>query len=317
MLPAIVRLLGEAFRNDALQRGRDFGRDFPDRHGLAFQHRGQRGDFGVAGKGTGTGQHFIEDTPEGKDVRARVYIFPLRLLGRHIEDGADGMAGQRERHFRGRAAGRTAQLSEAEVEQLHQAALGDHHVARLQVAMHDARFMRGGQCVGHLDGVLNHGPRRHPSLADGLANGFAGDAFHHDVIGAGLLPDLVHRHDIRMIQRGRGLGFAQESKARIFIDGAGRENLDGDGAMQDLIHRLIDNAHAARAERVLNGVVSQSAARRERGNHVDGFRFAGEQALDLEADRGIGAVFIEKPSLGNRFEGKGGLVQFFGGSVHP
>ena len=64
--------------------------------------------------------------------------------------------------------------------------------------------------------------------------------------------------------------------------------------------------------------LTERAAGRERGGDMDGLRrLRREQTLDLGPHRGSSAVFVKKPLAGNRFQGSGGIVQLFGGLLHP
>ncbi len=61
--------------------------------------------------------------------------------------------------------------------------------------------------------------------------------------------DVVERADVRMRERGDGLGFALEPRAELGIRGEFRgEDLDGDGAVEPCIPRPVHLAHAAGAE---------------------------------------------------------------------
>ena len=57
-------------------------------------------------------------------------------------------------------------LGDPEIQDLHQAALGHHDVARLEVAMHDARGVGGGERIGNLDRDRQHLAQRRPVRDD-------------------------------------------------------------------------------------------------------------------------------------------------------
>ena len=61
--------------------------------------------------------------------------------------------------------------------------------------------------------------------------------------------DVVERADVRMVRAARSRGFALEPRAelRIASEGFG-QNLDGDGAIEAGVARLVHLAHAAGAE---------------------------------------------------------------------
>ena len=61
--------------------------------------------------------------------------------------------------------------------------------------------------------------------------------------------ELIQRHDAGMVQLGQRLGFAGEAfgERRIVAD-AGREDFQRDDAVQLLLPRLVNRAHAAFAD---------------------------------------------------------------------
>src|SRR5262249_46148949 len=63
-------------------------------------------------------------------------------------------------------------------------------------------------------------------------------------------PEVVERNDVRVRERRHGLGLALEARERVGALGElGRENLDGDVAVQTRVPRPVDLAHPACAER--------------------------------------------------------------------
>src|SRR5207237_706204 len=84
-------------------------------------------------------------------------------------------------------------------------------------------------------------------------------------IDAILLADVVQRADMRMAQRRNRAGLALEALAHL---GPSRrvlgQHLDGDDAVEPRIARLIDLAHAARAQRTQNLVRAKAHIRGER-----------------------------------------------------
>ena len=89
---------------------------------------------------------------------AAVTTLPRHCSGRHVRGGADGpvdLGQPRERPG-------PAQDRDAEVQHLHQAAVGDHHVAGLDVAVHDVDPVHVGEHRGDL-----RRDRRRPRHRDG------------------------------------------------------------------------------------------------------------------------------------------------------
>ena len=150
------RILFQARRNHALQFGGDVGHDLAQ-IGRIGELDGADGlkIFGIGPRErmTAAGQ-FIENDAQRPDVGLHARLAGDELLGRHVADGSAargvgrrhrrilgqrGLGGIEARIFRGQAA------RQAKVEDLGQAAIGEHHVLRLQVAMKDAQRVRGLQ----------------------------------------------------------------------------------------------------------------------------------------------------------------------------
>ena len=109
--------------------------------------RRQDGADAAGGRGRGAGAHgvvarerLVEDEREAVEVAAVVDALAGRLLGCHVGEGADDVAGAGERLIPG-------EVGDAEVRQLGHAGgaargVGDEHVLRLDVAVHDAALVR-------------------------------------------------------------------------------------------------------------------------------------------------------------------------------
>ena len=158
-LVPVARVLLEAPPDHAFQLLRQLGPDL--RHGrrLVLQHGRQELDRVHAAERTLSGRDLEQHHAEGEDVGALVHLLAARLLGGHVVRRADDQALPRRGEgleSRGRdVVARHGQLGQAEVEHLDPASLvGDHHVARLQVAVHDPRGVGGGERVGDRDGQV-------------------------------------------------------------------------------------------------------------------------------------------------------------------
>src|SRR4029079_4535852 len=94
---------------------------------------------------------------------------------------------------------------EPEVEHLYDAALADHHVGGLQVAMDDAAYVSGGQGVGDGKRDAEQLVEAETLARDERVDARAPHVLHHDeVVAVGRL-DLVNRDDVRVVEGGRRL----------------------------------------------------------------------------------------------------------------
>lgn len=94
-------------------------------------------------------------------------------------------------------------------------------------------------------------------LADDPAPRHAGGFFHNIKISAFPgLAEFEHRHDAGMFQPGRNDRFVKETGPGQRVAGpTGTDHLQGDGAVEMVLPRLENDAHAAGAEAGGEGVV--------------------------------------------------------------
>src|SRR6185436_3159191 len=84
------------------------------------------------------------------------------------------------------------------------------------------------------------------------------EQLHGDEQLAAVLADLVKLADVRMVHAGRGAGLAPESLARGVVARDGRHRLEGDGALELLVARGVDDAHAALSQLADDPVVADA-----------------------------------------------------------
>jgi hypothetical protein len=70
------------------------------------------------------------------------------------------------------------QLGEAEVQNFHLAFRGQHHVRRLEIAVHDSGGVSLAERVGDLHGGALDFAQTHSGARDQLVERFAGNQFH-------------------------------------------------------------------------------------------------------------------------------------------
>ena len=128
--------------------------------------------------------------------------------------------------------------------------------------------MQNAPHVGMLDGFgrLDHQGHGGPAIilerGELVGKVAALDKFHAEVLLAVVLTHFVNRHDARVIELGDGLGFILEA-AQLGVVGqdSGLDHLEGDGAVERDLVRLVNNSHSAAAEFFLNLVVAEVADR--------------------------------------------------------
>ena len=156
---------------------------------------------------------------------------------------------------------------EPEVEQP-RARPGQHHVAGLQIAMHDAGAVRGGERLGDLTADLERLLDRQRPPRQALRQRLAFEELHDQEQSAAdfdrQLADVIQRTDVRVLEPRDAAGFALESLAANRIAGERRRHdLDRDRAIETRVGGAIHLSHAALADQAEHFVGSKPSAGRQ------------------------------------------------------
>ena len=212
-------------------------------------------------------QHLVEHDAQREDVAARVDRVAARLLGRHVGERPHDQALERavpaapgERVLvRGRGEAR-----EAEVEHLDAPALAQHHVPRLDVAVHDAVLVGVGERLGHLLRDRQHllGSDAAPRAAARRASGPARTPSRCSAACAPLrirLAHVVDHGDVRVRERRGHARLAHEAGRRLAVPRGRRgQPLERDEPVQPRVLGEPDLAHGSGPEALLEPVVCES-----------------------------------------------------------
>ncbi len=173
----------------------------------------------------------------------------LHLLGRHVVRRAHHLRGSRE----GRRRPHPGQFGQAEVRDLDLPVVIEQDVAGLDVAVHDALFVGVLQRRADLADDRERLARGQGARVDHAPQVRALDQLHGDVPQVSCAPEIVDGDDAGVREAGHGLGLTLEAlcEAPVAV-GRGRQDLDGDDALEALLARAVDGAHAAAADQALD-----------------------------------------------------------------
>ncbi len=245
-------VLGHARLDDAAQVRRD--RAGQRRDGIVDVRESRRdGRAGV--ERLAPGEHLVPHDTERVDV-ARAGRRPAEgLLGSEVVRRAEHLTGAG-------VPGAVDGAGDAEVGELDPALGREQDVGRLDVAVHDAGGVRGGQGQRSLSedraGLL----RRHRAAGDELRERLSLDELHHEVGVAAVLAVVVDRRDVGMRQ-GCGMPclIPEAVGERRLARGVRAHDLDGDLTAEDGVARLPDVPHPAGRDGFGQGVaVAQNHA---------------------------------------------------------
>ena len=153
------------------------------------------------------------------------------------------------------------QLGEAEIEDLGVAVGGDHDVLGLDVAVDDARLVGLLQPAPDLGGDLERAEEVELAALDEGLHRLARDELHRDVEALGPLAHVVHLGDRRVVHRRRRVRLLQEPPLALLVARElGGQDLEGHQAAQVRVAGLVDDAHAALPEQLLDLVVLDGLA---------------------------------------------------------
>ena len=248
-LVALGRVLGHRLQHDGVGPGRDLRVDARRRDRVLPDVLVGDGDRGVPGERGPAGEQFVQQAPGRVQVAARVHPLAAGLLGRQVLRGPDHLGGLGHGGL-GVADG----AGDAEVHHLDLGRPGQHHVAGLDVPVHDpvpvAVVQRPQHPVGDLQRPLGE---QAPVVAEQFAQGPAVHVLHHDVRDVRrpghVLAGVVDGDDGRVVQRGRGLGLPPEPGLEGRVPGQVlAERLHRDDPVEADVPGPVHLGHAAPAD---------------------------------------------------------------------
>src|SRR6185369_3741545 len=141
------------------------------------------------------------------------------------------------------------QFRETEVEHLHRSGARDHHVARLDVAVHDAAIVRGCERVSYLNRDRERAAQIEWLTVDNLAHVSPFDELHCDELSVANFVQTEDRADVWMIERRRELGFTFETyEVGSAVSEIRRQDLYDCGPIERRIEDLVNSTLSALAD---------------------------------------------------------------------
>jgi hypothetical protein len=205
-------------------------------------------DRRVAGERRPAGEQFVQQAAGRVQVAAGIDPLAPGLLRRQVLRGSDHLS--RLGHG---GLGVAHRAGDAEVHDLDVAVAGHHHVARLDVAVHDAGLVAVVQRAQYPVDDLQRAFGQQPvavlqQVADGPAVHVLHDDVRHGDPGRHVLAGIVDRHDVRVVKGCRGLGLAPEPRLEYLVPGqVGAQRLDRHDPVEPDVARAVDLCHAAAA----------------------------------------------------------------------
>jgi len=257
VLVAKVTVFFEGFGDDAFEFSGEIGIEADSGGGCAVENAFENDARGVAAERQRAGGHFIEDGAKREKVSARVEFLAGDLLGGHVSNGAESgaRAGEMFRHVESGGGdvfgsfGIAEDFGEAEVEHLCYASASNKDIAGFDVAMDDAFGVSGVEGVSDFNGQRQQSLHGHGTTGDLVLQRHALKELHGDEGVAVLLANVVDGANVGMIEGRGSLGFAPKASESMRIaSDIGREEFQGDAAVEADVLGLIDHAHSAAAE---------------------------------------------------------------------
>ena len=323
-LVAVGRVLLQRLHHDRVDLRRDLVVVLRRRRDARLAYLLEDGELVVAGEELAPGEELEEHRGQREDVGAFVDGPAPGLLRRHVLQLSLERAGLRVRRLRRR-------LGDAEVAELDVAFLGDEHVLRGDVAMHEAHLfvfevafaVRVIERRGNLRGDEKRDLDRQRLIAflrflEDVLQIVPIDVLHGDVVRALDFAEVVDVDDVVVIELGGQLRFIDEHLDEVLIVGKVRQDfLDGDDLLKsfDAAHaRFPDLGHAAGGDLFEEDVLSELDAigrlfflRMRSGNGGGKDRLRDRHPIelgDLDANGFVGGGGLRRRRRGTRRGGR-------------
>ena len=144
------------------------------------------------------------------------------------------------------APGFCAEFGQAEIEDLDSAIFRDEDILGFQIAVNDSFFVRGGETLRDLYGVIDCFARGQNAVVEHRAKRFALEEFRDEKGRAVVLADVEYGENVWMVERRYRAGFLFEADEAIAFarEGFG-EDFQRDFASEPRVARAYHFAHAA------------------------------------------------------------------------
>src|SRR5262245_15416314 len=191
-------------------------------------------------KRTLASQHLVENDAERPEIGAVVNLVSLYLLGRHVRDGSKRRPWVREADV--------VRLREPEVEDPHASVAQEHHVCRLQIAMHDPRLVRraqtGGDLLRHVKSV---GDWQRTVARESFLERLALIERHgEEQLTVVRLAGLIDGAKVRMVECTGHASLVEETLSRVAVEVMGRQRkLEGNRSPEVGVLGAVDDSHSA------------------------------------------------------------------------
>ena len=240
--PCLHRACGE-MGNELRDRRIDAGAG-PSKRGHILMHMLEHERHGIVGSERNfAGKHLPGHDAHRVQVALRGGLIVLDHLRRKIGGGAQQHAGGGQRGLR-------CGPGQAEIGDLHMAPVVEQNVLRLDIAVDYAGAMCRRKPVKRLGDDTQRLAHAESALrVHFMAQIDAVDVLHHQAGEAFVFAGVVDLHDMGVRDGSRRFGLAVESLDELVAMRALGQlrvhDLDGDGAFEPLVKRLIDRGHAA------------------------------------------------------------------------
>ncbi|MEM6796505.1 MAG: hypothetical protein AAF725_21210 [Acidobacteriota bacterium] len=226
----------------------------------------------LSGVGRLAREQLIKNQAEGKDIARRGYGLAPELLRAHVVQSPQDLPGTRwGRSFKGRL-GREPEASprslgaglfesgDSKIEELEAPALHHHDVGGLDIPVHDAGIVNGGQRLRELK---SHVQRLRRIDGSGDLSGERAAGYQLEDQSRQLRSDqnIVESADSGMVELGKQPGLAAQATRQTRIGGGFPvQDLEGDLSSEPSVDTPIDAAHTAPPQDLLEAEIAQAFA---------------------------------------------------------
>ena len=199
--------------------------------------------------GVVAGQQLVGEDADGVDVAGRACVAGADLFRRQVGRRAQNHAGRGDLGLRHGA-------DEPEVGDLDFAVIGDQHVLRFHVAVHEPRVVGHGEAAEHGAEHRGDGVRRHrPALDEQFAQGAALDEFHHKERVRSVDALVVYGDQAWILQLRDGAGLALEPRQELIVARvAGIHDLQRHRTIQPEVESAVHAGHPSGGDQGVDAI---------------------------------------------------------------